>query len=365
MIDKESIRRYEFVDLLKAIAIFFVTIYHYNNIKINFFETQDNIIYFNYFIRSIFSTGVPLFFLVNGLLILNKDLVLKQHIKKILNFIKILILWNIITLIFLMIINNETIPINKLTYYLYNFKDDWTSHLWFLESLIIIYIFFPLIKSTYETSIENLYYFLAIIFLITFGSRLLSNIINVLKFFLTNDFSTKDIDIFNFFSNFKCIYGYSFVYFITGGILTKYNYIFQKRKIILISIVLIPISMLLLTLYGIIMSINNYRLYDTVWSGYNTIPTLCMVISIYILSLQYKGYNNKLFHIINYIGKNSLGIYLVHRIWGSLFIKYFKEIPYSDNIITNFIFAALVILISLLSVTLINKNYILKKILFV
>ena len=63
-------------------AIYFVCFYHYNNLNIDFLSNPSISTYFNYFIRGIASTGVPLFFMVNGELMLNKDYDLKKHIKK-------------------------------------------------------------------------------------------------------------------------------------------------------------------------------------------------------------------------------------------------------------------------------------------
>ena len=58
--------RFENIDLLKALAIYFVVIYHFNIIPINVIEPDSCWNYFNYYLKSILSTCVPIFFFVNG-----------------------------------------------------------------------------------------------------------------------------------------------------------------------------------------------------------------------------------------------------------------------------------------------------------
>lgn len=352
--------RYEFIDLLKAIAIFFVVIYHYNNLTINLFETQNTFSYFNYFFKSIFSTCVPIFFFVNGALLLNRDFNLKKHISKLITIILLTVVWGIITLLILMPIKNEYMSLFEFAKSLVMWKAQWINHLWFLQALIVIYIFFPLIKKTYDNECNNLYFFLVIAFLMTFGNVFLSNCANVLEFIIGKNYLSGNINFFDEFNAFRGIYGYSIVYFILGGLFLKYKEKFYEKKWVTIATSTIIISMVLLTLYGVLMSKSNGEIYDIVWYGYDTIPTLCMVIALSILALKYKG-NHKILNLINIAGKNSLGIYFIHVIWGSLFIKYFKKLSYSHNIITNLLFALFILLISLLSVLLLKKIPVVKK----
>ncbi|WBW98612.1 acyltransferase [Oceanirhabdus sp. W0125-5] len=353
-------KRYEFIDLLKAIAIFFVVIYHYNNLSINFLETQKQVSYLNYFFKSIFSTCVPIFFFLNGALLLNKNFNLKKHIYKLITIIFITVIWGIITLLILMPIKNEYMSLFEFVKSLVTWKPHWINHLWFLQALVVIYIFFPLIKKTYDSEVNNLYFFLIIAFIMTFGNVFLSNCANVLEFIIGKNYLRGNINFFDEFNAFRGIYGYSIVYFILGGLFFKYKEKFHEKKWVIRSISTIVISMVILTLYGVLMSKSNGEIYDIVWYGYDTIPTLFMVIALYILALKYKG-NHKVFKLINITGKNSLGIYFMHMFWGSLFIKYFERFPYSHNIITNLLFALFVLLISLLSVLLLKKIPVVKK----
>lgn len=352
--------RYEFIDLLKVIAIFFVVIYHFNNLTINLLQTENTFSYFNYFFESIFSTCVPIFFFVNGALLLNRDFSLKKHISKLVTIVILTEVWGIITLLILMPIKNEYMSLFEFVKSLATWRVPWINHLWYLQALVVIYIFFPLIKKTYDSERNNLYFFLVIALLMTFGNVFLFNCANILEFIIGKNYLRENINFFDEFNAFRGIYGYSIVYFILGGLFFKYKEKFYEKKWVMIAISTIVISMLFLTLYGVLMSKSNGEIYDIVWNGYDTIPTLCMVIALFILSLKYKA-NHKILKVINIVGENSLGIYFVHRIWGSLFLKYFEKLTYSHNILTNLMFTVFILSISLLTVIILKKIPIVKK----
>lgn len=357
---KSTNERYEFIDLLKASAIFFVVIYHFNNLKINFLGTQSTVSYFHYFFKSILSTCVPIFFFVNGALLLNKDFNLKKHISKIVHLTILTIVWGILTLFVLMFVKNEYMSLPEFAKGLWNLKQGWINHLWYLPALVVVYIFFPLIKSTYDHNSNNLYFFLIIAFFMTFGNVFLSNCVNIIKFIMHKDNLIINYNYFNRFNAFRGIYGYSFVYFILGGLMLKHKKYFYKNKWTTIAILSIPISMIFHTVYGILISKGNGKMYDIVWNGYDTISTLCIVMAFFILSLHYKG-ENRFSRLIAIVGKNSIGIYFLHKIWGMIFIKYFRQLPLSHNIVTNTFLGIFILLISLFSVLILKKVPVVKK----
>ena len=64
---------YDGLDLMKAMAIYFVLIYHFPIMEVDFIGTGKTGAYSNFFIFSIFSTCVPIFFFINGALLFNKS----------------------------------------------------------------------------------------------------------------------------------------------------------------------------------------------------------------------------------------------------------------------------------------------------
>ncbi len=338
--------RYEYMDLLKAIAIFFVVVYHCNNLKFDLAVSMDKVSLLNYFALSIFSVCVPIFFFVNGALLFTKEFHLKVHLRKMFNIVILVIVWSIITLLLLMPIQKEYLTFTEFIKAVWKLKLDWNDHLWFLQAMVVIYLFFPLMKTSYIHHKNQIFFFLIITFLMTFGNTFLSDAVNVVGVIMGKDSLVGNRNFFQDFNAFRGIYGFSFVYFCLGGVFHDQRDRFRGKKWVAIAAIAIGVAMVLLTIYGVLMSKHNGRDYDLVWNGYDTIPTLIMVLAIVILSLEYKG-SGKLSKLIQAIGRNSLGIYFVHRIWGLLLLKYFKDMPLSQTLLTNLVFAMVITLLSL------------------
>lgn len=74
--------RLVFIDVLECLGIVFVVFYHSTLYIYNILESNSAIYHIRYFMRSILSTCVPIFFFTNGYLLLNRKFDLDKHIKK-------------------------------------------------------------------------------------------------------------------------------------------------------------------------------------------------------------------------------------------------------------------------------------------
>lgn len=72
-----------YLDAMKAIAIFFVIIYHSGAIQNNIVYEGSFLNYLLYFISPLIGTCVPIFFFTSGYLLLNKE----ANLNRIFNFI--------------------------------------------------------------------------------------------------------------------------------------------------------------------------------------------------------------------------------------------------------------------------------------
>lgn len=361
--ENEKKTQYAHIDLLKAMAMYFVVFYHFNNLQIDFLETNHKVSYVHYFIKALFSTCVPLFFFVNGALLLNRKLDMHKHKAKLRKLIVLLLGWGILTLLIFMPLKNEYLSVQEVLFGAWQGKQGWTNHLWFLQALILVYVFFPLLKAAYDTKRESLNFFLAAAGCLTFGNVFLSMCMNVFQY------STGDplVGKYNFFSGINLFYGnYGYVigYFVAGGLFFSWKERFYERKWLARSLAVGLICMLLLAAYGVMMSLGSKKYYDIVWYGYDTFTTLGMVVSLFILSLRYKG-TNQLAPVIRLVAQNSLGIYLIHMFLGTLFLKPFVMLPFSQNLLTNAVLALGIILSSLLAVLALKKIPLVKRLLVV
>jgi len=340
--DKEI---YHSLNLLKAIAIFFVVFYH------NFFAATDLLSsasvwnYLHYFIKTILSICVPIFFFVNGALLFHKKLDIKRHIKKILRIMILTLAWAIITCLLLMLIKQETLSIKDILKKIWTWEIGWTNHLWFLAAIAVIYIFFPLMKSAYDNNKKSFYFFFFAICIFTFGNVFLSMCANVFQSIIKKQYFQGNFNFFNHFNAVRGIYGYALGYFMLGGICFANKEKVTAKRFKLVSLI-IPFSMLLLMAYGIMMSRTEDKMFDVVWNGYDSIFTAINVLAVFILSLSYKG-GGRIGKAIAAIGNNSLGIYLVHIPLGAFFSPFYKQFFLSQNLIVNALYASVLLLLSL------------------
>ena len=348
--------RFVYLDFIKVLAIYFVCFYHCNNFQIDILSNPSLLTYSSYFIKCISSTGVPLFFMVNGALMLTRKYDLKKHTKKIINIISLTVIWGIITLIILAYIYGTNYSKAGFINALWFWQPGAINHLWFLQALVCIYIIYPLIKEIYDKDDKSvLRYFLLIVFIFTFGNVILNMIVNILNaIFKTNYMGHDRVNLFNNFNVFRGFYGYTIVYFILGALILeklKSNIQISFKKMVALFI----IGMVTLFLYGIMMSNLTSQIYDTIWNGYDTVMTLLICISIFCTSFLIKDKIDKVSRIIVLIGENTLGIYFIHRIVGAIIKPYYLNLSFSTNIISNLLFGVVIMVISLI-VTLILKK---------
>jgi surface polysaccharide O-acyltransferase-like enzyme len=259
----------------------------------------------------------------------------------------LVIVWGFITMISLSLIYGERISIPGIIKDIYTLKVGWVDHLWFLEALVVIYVFLPLVFLAYKTKKSYFYFFFACLMIFTFGNTFLVTLVTFMSF-LTQKFLNTDLNLnyFGGFNAFSGIYGYSIGYFMLGGVLFSMKETISTKKNRVLSWVALPLSMLLLFSYGVILTFRQWETWDIGFEAFDSVFALAMVVSLFILTVQYqaKGISGK---IIRHISRNSLGIYLLHRIVGALIKPIFIEFGFFNTFIGGMVFAAAVLFICL------------------
>lgn len=347
--------------MLEVIAIFFVVLYHVASYKTNFLEPYAPCTsYIYYFLNTILSTCVPLFFFANGYLLFQKELKLKKLIKRIFKLITLMIIWGAITLLVLQIRYNTSLTITEYVNGVWYTKQGWNNYLWFIGSLICIYILFPIIKISFDHNKKIFIYFFCTITLFTIGLTLLNQSISLIRVIVFHKTAINEENFFGIFNPFRGIRWWSFVYFCMGGIIYLYKDKILKipaMKRNLTAIIGIIINCFLLFSYGLFSSYSTRELYSVVFGSYDTIFTFCNTICIFLLCLNYK----KHYKAITLISLNTLGIYLMHPVIDNLLPHFTTSnllaLPYS---ICRALF---VLAISFLISILIKKIPIIRKVL--
>ncbi|HEY4324706.1 MAG TPA: acyltransferase family protein [Mucilaginibacter sp.] len=348
-------KRIFYYDLLKSIAIYLVCFYHFGALNIDFTKSAYPSLYFNYFLSGIASIGVPIFFMVNGALLLNKDYNIKNHIRKIVVVGTLYLVWGAITLAILTPVFGDHYSPLRFIKAIYNTKDGRTNHLWFLLAIMYIYMLFPLIKSMYDKN-EKIYtyYLLALIFLFTFGITALNALLNSTGYLLNRSaLINKDISPFILFNPFGIYFSYSLVYFIVGGWIAK----FYKNEYLKATtcIFFFVISLFLLFLFGVMKTNVTGKVYDSVFYGYDSIMTLVMSITVFIICYKLEFKNSLFKNFITLISTNTLGIYFVHIPVGYLLENFLSKSILNNYLLFDLCYAFFLLFLSL-TITLLLKK---------
>ena len=307
--------RFHHVDLLECLGIFMVLLYHTkSNVDYDVSSNTCLSTVLHYGFRALLSSCVSLFFLCNGFLLFNHRFDLKRHILKLIRLILLSLIWSFICTIWgayvLDIVPSNWSDILKTTLFLDSYAN---IHIWFLQTLAILYMVFPILKIVYDRSIAVFKYFFTLLAIIIVENQILG--------ILTSLILKVDFVGYNFFLQFNPFTiknAYALFFFVCGGCLSFYHsrillFIKVNRyRFLFVCITMLVLSTLSLVSYGLFITKNSNTLWDVVGMAYGSIFTIFNVLCFYIISLFFckKGFTPAL-QIITLISKNTFGIYLL------------------------------------------------------
>lgn len=265
----------------------------------------------------------------------------------------------------LMLLRSEPLSVIDFAKYLWKLELGWINHLWYMGALVCIYIFFPILKATFDSNRKSFYFFIIACAILTFGNTCINIPGNIMLYqtgfvnqpemgkYITDGY--VNFNWFNMFNPFRNIYGYAFVYFCVGGLShewtekIKTGISVKKRNIIAICTICLSCFGLFVT--GLILSKSMGVMWDLVWCGYDTVFTFINVLMIYVLSLSYE----KKIKLVENISKNTLGIYFVHVIFVQLMRAMVSELPMSHTFMFNLPYALCILLMSFAFIVILSK----------
>lgn len=324
-------------DTIKAIAIFLVVFYHVGKLNVDFLTSPDPEVYLHYFLYGFSSIGVPLFFMVNGALLLNKEKYeLKKHIIKTITILVLLLVWGSITLLFFRRLYKEPFTLAQFIQDLLQLKTGRIDYLWFLKALIYLYILFPFVKALYDHNRHLAFYMMLVVFVFTFSH----------------------IPYIDWINPFDSYYSYALVYFMLGAFLA--NHAGDERIKVIHVHALFLTSALALFFWGIYQTIQTHKIYDVVWQGYDMVFTLAMAAAVFVWCKR-TTVNNSLVSCLRKIGAYTLGIYFVHFLLNAALNIVF---PLENNNLVEAIGYSTLVLFLSFALTVLGKNMPLIKKLF-
>lgn len=361
------------LDLIKTVSIILVCMTHFNNLRyvggVQWWRGFIGCI--KYIWLQIPVIAVPLFFVINGYLILNKEINLKKHIVKTIMLPIKIMSWAGITYIILSLVYKHDINVSGLLTTMYNSSytgKEYPVSFWFFVTLFFIYLFYPLVKKIFDSNDKTIvYYMLSIIFIFTVLNNFIGDCFNAIQSIL--GIYICNFDNYIFFNRYNCFNNwnsYSLVYFILGGIVgrdkEKIKEIVAKNKC---AILIASFTLLLLGIMcGYLYTISINTCYNNVWNGYPSLFTVGAVLGIFLLTVNQSYYKYTIAQqkVLKLIGSNTMCIYFLQTIIGTCLLKIYNTVPNRSTLIGGILFGLIVFLISLLVSIIIKKIPLLKKI---
>ena len=350
-------KRFYYLDLLKLIATFCVCSYHFAFLgNLDYIDGVSNKILVTRLLFNINSICIPLFFMVNGSLLLNKTLKIKGFIKKSAVILLQYYFWRFLTIVLLADIKDIDLSnIGKSN--LFNAVFLWSdingidlAHLWFIPSLLCVYFIYPFIKHAfdqlnYQRNVETLFlYSLLVLFTICFLFNDLSTISKSVP--IISNINFLNIKMLN---PFRSIVGALLLYFILGGLIHKNIDTLKNIKTYKLIICFIIAAFLLLGKWYIESKAENAT-WDGVFGGYASTPTLIMTSCIFILAAKipnsfFEKSKSKLKMLVM-VGKNTLNVYYMHWIFGyAVLMRYYPYFRTHTGVLVNAVKSIVVVML--------------------
>ena len=339
---KQTKKRSRYLDIIKAILIILVIIGHSIQYGSGSTYLEKQLFFNNYLFKFIYSFHMPLFIMISGYLSynsLNKNSLKETFISKFKSLIIPLFFWSIIPFI----INLEFYSIIES---LKLFIAVFSTNLWFLWSLFYINILVKLINKYFK---DNIFIYI-LSFLITF--------------ILPNTFVIK------YFNIQFSLYSFLYFYFLIGYFYKKYNLEDKLNKLFNIKTLIINTIIFILLLipfstndYIYVSGINiigNYKqlfidLYRYLLGLLGSIELLLLI------KLLLPKIKDNLKDKLLYLGKNTLGVYIISSIIHPYLLPIITKDLANINYLFIFIESIIILIISIIIIELIKKNKFLSK----
>jgi surface polysaccharide O-acyltransferase-like enzyme len=278
---------------LRFVAIVLVLIIHSSATFL--YKPVGEVFYIGNLFDSLSRAAVPLFLMISGALLLDKEETISAFLKKRASKIVIPFLtWSVIYYLY---------KVNFSHFDFFEFlklliRGDIYFHLWYLYLIIPVYLFIPLLRKMVKDTPTDYILFYIIL------SLLLENFLDVFVAYF--GFEPKV-----YFAGFS---GY-ISYLLIGYLIIKRNFLLNHKKWVFVA----GILSLFVTFFGTALGTMHKGSYDGYFYGYLSLNVFIYSVFLMVLILQIKGPVNPL---VKSISTHSFMIYFAHI----LFLIYFQEI---------------------------------------
>lgn len=315
----ETKKRFAYIDLAKLLAIMFVCLYHFG-LGEDLLQSVSltGSVPVRRFFAGILSTCVPLFFMANGALLLNKPLKLKAHYRGLLTLTIQYVIWRVLTILLVGLATGVDFSLmtktDLLNLFLLDIGSDYIpiSHFWFIPLFVCVGILFPFFKAVFDR--EDGFPMLAVLAGFIFVCSFLPADFEVFRRIspLTEKLTMAHLTYFHPFSG---NVGAMCLYFLLGGLLHQdWEKARKASSLLCAGMIVLGMTMLFGTWY--LMSRETGISYDNIYHGYGTTGTLLCTVGMFLLAMKAEEKLQPAARILRLFGSNTLTVYYLHWILG-------------------------------------------------
>lgn len=312
-------KRIQYLDILKAIAIFLVVFCH--------FVLLSPTVPANLFMCLCW-VAVPTFFMVNGALLFARPLNLKKHVRKTVGIYLVLAVWKLIYMLVIPPLTGTGLQGNGIwetLNYLFLFGElpgVINGHLWFIEALLAVYMVFPLFRLAADAAEGRkiLWFFAAAALACTNGLYSLGVLGDMLRSAgLSYGLSFDAPAAFQPFGK----YGNMLGFFLLGALLAGRKKPVGKTIAVQRSIGGCMLAAGLVLLWGVKWFLSGQMSWDGVLlqEGYRHVPVILMAAGQFLLIKDVSVPQKWLALPVRALASRTLGIFYIHWIFGWLFVN--------------------------------------------
>lgn len=307
------------LDLLKALALYLVVLYHLT------FRNAPNIFsggpldYVEYAFSTFMSICVPLLFTISGALAFRKPVDLKQNTRRSLQVLVLAVIWTFLSLAIVLLLRQEPLSPKTFLSVAHALEVGYIQHLWYMPTFFFMCLMTPVLQILRQSSRRIYRYGLLILLVYTFGNLLLSDLEYLLRWMTGRSGYTGNREFFWYTDFFGYHYWYVFVYYALGAFLVEQRQLLTRYR--RAALTAIPLCIGCLTLFALARSHVQGQVFDPVFNNYKNIFTLILTASVVLLLIDIRP-RPFLCRCMKSLASCSLGIYLIHWLLIEVLLDY-------------------------------------------
>lgn len=302
-------KRYNGVDIMRSIAVFFVVVYHLPQISLNTGSVFFDLL--NITLSSVMAVSMPIFFFLTGYFAFRERKTdIKKYFSDILKLMLVILFWILLTTNILCGVRGADMSVKEFLETAFLLKEGWSTHFWYLYFFLGVKLVLPLFNFIYRKNSKVFLIMAIIILALTCLYIIAKNIL--FGVFLTGQIS---IDVENsIIAAFKEVSRlcYIFASVALGGLCKKYCDILKTDKVKKYLCLITLVS-------GIVFLVRNYfavqLLPEAFYRGEGSCCSVFALIApVFLIAYLSDVKDTKLTSALAFLGRNSFGIYLLHWI---------------------------------------------------